>query len=130
MAPRLSSRGSSSLSLSALLLLTLLWLLCGASLPLPFTTPASLSGCVPLPPSHSSGRFPLRRVPFLGARGPPHLIFFLSLRTPASDGPDPLTRRSRIRRPQSRGATVGSCRWSESLPPPSVTDMWRFQMTG
>lgn len=40
------------------------------------------------------------------SRRPPHLIFFLSLRTPASDGPDPRSQRSRIRRPRLRGATV------------------------
>ncbi|KAK8460685.1 hypothetical protein SEVIR_2G371201v4 [Setaria viridis] len=51
------------------------------------------------------------------SRRPPRLILFLSLPTPASDGPDPLAVRSRIRRPRSRGATVarpaalGSGRW-------------------
>lgn len=83
---------------------------CKASSPsLLHLPPSSLSGCVPLPPSLSLGLgvvwpLPSRRVPFLGARLA--FILFLSLPTPASDGPDPLAVRSRIRRPRSRGATV------------------------
>lgn len=94
---------------------------CKALSALPFsTTPACLSfrlrAAAPFPSLGLGVVWPLPSPPGSLSRRPPHLIFFLSLRTPASDGPDPRSQRSRIRRPWSRGATVahpatvGSCR--------------------
>jgi len=124
-APRLSlARWPSSTTLCCYLAVASLLLTRAARLPPLLHLPSpSLSGCVP---SLSwSGRRLAASLPSGSlSRRPPRLILFLSLPTPASDGPDPLARRSRIRRPRGRGATVarpaalGSGPWAHGPAPP------------
>jgi len=121
---------------------------------LPFSTPASLSGCVPLPLFSllvwaSSGRFPPRRVPFLGARltsssfcrcARPHRTAQIRAPSdPASDGPGSAAPPWRVPPPSDPDRTHSR----RSIKSPSrflcpfltaqawaATDTWRSRMAG